>query len=462
MALSYVDHTVTDASDLTYLFTGEYIDQDHIRVFISEAGKTTGFVETTDFTLSGTETNLTVTLTGSWASGGLELGDIVRIRRITPDSALVDFQPGTLTSASLDLANKQIRFLVIEAREFPGVDVVIDPGIGGEVIQTGYEGDQNRWDCGAKRLSNVADGVVAEDATTVSQVLAYVAAALGGGSGTVIDPGTDNQMLYSLSGEWAYGEPATIRSVLGLGDAATRTVGAASASNLPARSDADARYLQISEALREIQLAGTEASARGFLGLGTAAVLDTGTSDGDVVAMTTGDELPAVKGTHIDLSGNSAVIGNVSFFGFSGWWQREDLLGNLEPNLGEIGDERYWRAEFSAGDAYNGSITVNGDTGDTTQHTLEFSDGPTAAYEVSYSFSMSGSGTVNHLSLDTTSVLSGASGWTTRAFLGYSLRTGTFVMLGTGLLRLSILYSIIGGGALDLGSNSWVRIRRLA
>lgn len=51
----------------------------------------------------------------------------------------------------------------------------------------------------------------------------------------------------------------------------------------------------------------TAAAQRTQLGLGTSAVLDTGTSDGDVVVVAAGGELPALKGTNLDLSGNVSI-----------------------------------------------------------------------------------------------------------------------------------------------------------
>ena len=423
MAKTYVDYNVSDASTVAYLFTGEYIDQDHVRVFVSSVSGTSGFVETTDFTFSGTEGNLTVTLTGT-AAASLELGDIVRIRRITPDDALVAFNPGRVSSASLDLAVKQGLYLIQEAREFPSVDVVIDPGIGGELILPGFQGSQTRWDCKAKRLSNVGDALVGTDVPNLAQIIAIANSITGGSADTLPAAGIDDLMIYTNAGEWAVGSPSVIRDVLGLGAVAVLNTGTASAANIPTLGDADGRYAKLTNNLSDLTDA---AAARSNLGLGAAALLGPGTAEDELVQMGAGTELPAVKGTYLDLSGNSSLTGNIFIVNF------------YDTNVGS-GSKRINFVD--AGISYNlSSAVVNLATGTNNQHTLELTS-------ATNNYLLEVSGQADNLTpggaalfiVETTTDLTGNSGWST-VTAGSDPAAGTYyhlktVLTGTRLIRL--------------------------
>lgn len=89
---------------------------------------------------------------------------------------------------------------------------------------------------------------------------------------------------------------ATWRHVA-FGDAQQYRVGTAADADLPTRADADARYLQQSQNLADLDDAS---AARAALGLGTAAVLDEGTDGGDLPTVATVETIVGALAQPVD------------------------------------------------------------------------------------------------------------------------------------------------------------------
>lgn len=81
------------------------------------------------------------------------------------------------------------------------------------------------------------------------------------------------------------------------GDAQQYRVGVAAATDLPTRADADGRYLQQSQNLADLD---DVSAARTALGLGTAAVLDEGTGDGDLPTVATVETIVGTLAQPVD------------------------------------------------------------------------------------------------------------------------------------------------------------------
>ena len=94
MAITFVDDTA-DAEQTEFLFNFDYLEDEHVAVFVDGVKKTIGADQ--DYTVETTPRKrivLNVDATG---------GEIVRVRRISaPEADLVDFQNGSvLTEAEL-------------------------------------------------------------------------------------------------------------------------------------------------------------------------------------------------------------------------------------------------------------------------------------------------------------------------------------------------------------------------
>lgn len=113
--------------------------------------------------------------------------------------------------------------------------------------------DAVNWDAENKRIRNVAAPQVASDAARLQDVQD---AAIAAGALPPVNSGNNDSHLLVKTGAWGVGTPAESRTALGLGTAAQRTVG---------------------------------------------------TSTGNVVEVLAGGELPALKGTNLDLTGNPSI-----------------------------------------------------------------------------------------------------------------------------------------------------------
>lgn len=99
--------------------------------------------------------------------------------------------------------------------------------------------------------------------------------------------GAGEEINCTATGRSVMAAPSTVaaRSALGLGTAAIVDTGT-SAANVPTITQADGRYLSIADDLSDLNSA---ANARSNLGLGTAALVDTGTGASDVPTITQAD-----------------------------------------------------------------------------------------------------------------------------------------------------------------------------
>lgn len=165
MALSYVLYT-NQTGVGPYNFTFPYISTAHIKVEKNGTVLTSG----TDYTLS-TSPTASITLTSA-----LIATDRLRIYRETPglqvspnNLPLVDFNDGSvLTASDLDKNTQQLLYLVQESD---------DTGSGA----LGPSADESTWTAQSKRISEVADGLNAQDVVTMAQL---TAATIYGGATT--------------------------------------------------------------------------------------------------------------------------------------------------------------------------------------------------------------------------------------------------------------------------------------
>lgn len=136
--------------------------------------------------------------------------------------------------------------------------------------------------------------------------------------------------------------PTTARTNLGLGTAAVANTGT-SASNVPTITDADGRYARRSNNLSDLTNITT---ARSNLGLGTAAVANTGTLSSNVPTISDADARYVVKqqdnftptlsgstvagaATYTTRTGKYSILGNVVYFTLEVGWSAHTGTGNF-------------------------------------------------------------------------------------------------------------------------------------
>ena len=225
-------------------------------------------------------------------------GDTLRLKRVTPDTGagrLVDFQPGSLTEADLDIQARQNLFVMQELRD------EIDLRIGLEASGEAY------WDGKNKSIRNVGGPLVGSDAAIYQNILDLVA---GTGELPPVTTLNNNSLLAVVAGIWSTVPADIVKLLLTLGTAADRNVGTGTA-DVPDITAADARYLRISKDLSE----GNAATMRSNLGIpatNPAALLETTDSSiaaDRVVELDASARYPAADGRNIDLSSH-VLVGN--------------------------------------------------------------------------------------------------------------------------------------------------------
>jgi len=159
---TYFDYPAT-AGQTDFLFNFDYLEDEHVKVFVDGVEQTL----TTNFTIDLTSTkkivlhNPTTTLTG---------GEIVRVRRISdPATDLVDFVNGSvLTESELDRAYLHNRYLAEESAEQNDISLRVKAGADGQ------------FDALNKKIINVSDPTADQDAATKNYVDDTVAGIVGG------------------------------------------------------------------------------------------------------------------------------------------------------------------------------------------------------------------------------------------------------------------------------------------
>lgn len=138
MAKSYNSY-VGNGSTQVFSLSFPYLAQSHVKVYV-------GGVEDTTFTWL---TSSSLTLSSVPASG-----DVVLIKRVTPTTPLIDFVDGSVVTESLlDTATIQSMYIAEETQDTAATAII-------------YNAVTDVWEGNAKRLSNLADPVNAQDAVT--------------------------------------------------------------------------------------------------------------------------------------------------------------------------------------------------------------------------------------------------------------------------------------------------------
>lgn len=300
---SYIDYAVDGGSVTTvqtvFSFPKNFLSLQHLEVWQLPYGGV--WTQVTAFTPSGSSGSGTITLGGGAAARGV--GDIIRIKRVTPDTQaglLVDFVPGPLSSVDMDTAARQNLFIAQEIRD--------------ELHMTLWRETTTEADFSAegRRITNLKAPSNATDAVRYQDIATIVSA---GGALPGVTSGQVGSVLMVLdggggSGIWSAVEPNSARALMSIGTAALRNIGTGVA-DIPTISQADARYPQLANSLSE--LVATAATARANLGLGTAATLNVGTGASQVVQLNGSAQYPANDGRLIDLS-NHPLVGNIGKF----------------------------------------------------------------------------------------------------------------------------------------------------
>ena len=161
MAITFVDYTAT-ASQTEFLFNFDYLEDEHVAVFVDGVKKTIGADQ--DYTVV-TSPSKRIVLNAA-ATGG----EIVRVRRISaPEADLVDFQNGSvLTESELDRAYLHNRYLAEESAEQNDISLRVKAGSDGS------------FDALNKKIVNVVDPTADQDAATKNYVDDTVAGVVGG------------------------------------------------------------------------------------------------------------------------------------------------------------------------------------------------------------------------------------------------------------------------------------------
>lgn len=293
---SYKDHTVIDVGDATYDFTKPVLQLNHIQVWgRAPGGLWFQFAATTHWLAAGPSGSVVVTFTAAGlaliAAGGVN--SLIRIKRVTPDTVagrLVDFTAGSLTEADLDTSALQSLYISQEVRDEMQLKVGLTYGA------------ETSWDLKTLRGSNAGDATAGTDTARLEDVNVTITAS---GNLPTPTPAQEGDVLLVQSGAWVPTGGATVRTAIGLGAAAERSIGVL-APDIRDNALAEAQFAARNANLSDMSSAAT---SRSNLGLGTAAVLNVGTAALDVVQLTadTPPRLPAVDGRDVDLTNNASV-----------------------------------------------------------------------------------------------------------------------------------------------------------
>ena len=187
---TYVD-TIAGAGQTDFPFSFEYLEDEHVTVFIDGAQQTLNI----DFTIVTTPTKKIVLTSGATA------GQVVRVRRQSQrDTDLVDFENGSvLTERELDRAYQHNRYLHQEIGELNDASLQKAAGT-------------NNWDAGNNKIVNVATPTDTNDASTKDYVDSKVSQVSTGASSPpnkYVFTGTAGaNTTYSVTGAEVNGDTA--------------------------------------------------------------------------------------------------------------------------------------------------------------------------------------------------------------------------------------------------------------
>ena len=155
--LGGVDLTSSQTAGAFSGLTFDYINSTDVYVTRTTAAGVSTELTSSQFTVTGTGTNFTVTITDS-AILPLATSDVVRIGRTTPISALTrSFTDGSVLKADdLNTQNKQLLFATQEN---------VDKGVGSLPVDT-----DDKYDAGGKIIKNLGAGSSDDDSVTKGYV----------------------------------------------------------------------------------------------------------------------------------------------------------------------------------------------------------------------------------------------------------------------------------------------------
>lgn len=297
--LSEVTHVVSDSSVDAYAFTFDWLRAAHIHVSING----TELDPDDDFTISGDSGAATCTITGTPFTN-LAVLDEIRIWKETPqtfDLRTVDFETtGVVSETTMDDAIKHCISLTQDIND--ELDTALK-----------YDSD-DKFQAGARIIADVLPGQDANDVATVGQITSIVADAGNLPGATDYEDGC---VLVVDSGSWEVKTPSGFKTTLGFGSLADLDSGTAS-TEVQTNAENQSTFLQIINNLSDLEI---PADARDNLGLGTAAVEDTGTLAGNVVALDINARLPAVDGRNLNMSSHSLSGRGGGLLDVCGWFQ---------------------------------------------------------------------------------------------------------------------------------------------
>ena len=293
MAYSTQQIGVTDASATTYTVTVNCLKLSHLRVYY--AGLLADFTEQTDFTMTGTPGNATLTLGGSF--GPVDLHGTIRVERDTTLAANVDFQDAaTLRESDLDNLFLQNLYLSQEAIDKSADTIVRNAA-------------RTKWDASYLVIENLGTPVNANDAARLVDVQNV---SISSGNLPAVTVANNSQMLAVNAGSWAVRTTSEIKSSLSCGTAADLDFGTGN-DDLGKKSVLDTTYLKAASNLTDV---GNLTTTRTTLGIQNLAGLSPGTTADDLVQLNASAQYPSNDGSLIDLSGhavNSGRLENVAF-----------------------------------------------------------------------------------------------------------------------------------------------------
>jgi len=211
MALANVTY-VGVAGTQIYTIPFPFLAQAHVKLKVNGVQKTI----TTDYTINGAGTQLTI------INPTIVNGDQIYINRETPKTAadrLVDWASGSVvTESNMDTADLQLLYIVQEA--FDGADTALPLATDGSGV----------WDAEGLKIKNLGAPTLAADAVRKQDLDAAV---ISSGNLPSVSGADNDSGLAVTGGAWAVRTPSQMRTHLGLGDAALKTVGVAN-GNVPA------------------------------------------------------------------------------------------------------------------------------------------------------------------------------------------------------------------------------------